>query len=58
MHACAQKLGLKKSAPYKILKKRLHFTAYKIQLLQSLRPGDKPKGYAFAVDILNEMEQG
>jgi hypothetical protein len=38
------------------LKKRLHFTGYKLQLLHAIRPGDNRRRYDFALDILNEID--
>jgi hypothetical protein len=54
---CARELGLGKTTVHRILKKRLNFTLYKLQLLHTIRPGDNLKRYNFAVDIPNETDK-
>ncbi|GBM12225.1 hypothetical protein AVEN_21028-1 [Araneus ventricosus] len=53
---CAQELGLPKTTVHKVLKKRLHFSGYKLQLLHAIKPADRPKRFAFATDMLNEID--
>jgi hypothetical protein len=54
---CARELGLSKTTVHRVLKKRLRFTGYKLQLLHAVRPGNNRKRYDFAVDILNEIDK-
>jgi hypothetical protein len=53
---CVRELGLPKTTVHRVLKKRLRFTGYKLQLLHTIRPGDNHKRYDFALDILNEID--
>jgi transposase len=53
---CARELGLPKTIVHRVLKKRLHFTGYKLQLLHASRPGDTRKRRDFATDMLNEID--
>ena len=50
-------LQVPRSTIHKVLHKNLRLYAYKIQLLQELKPDDKPKRKEFAVNILEKMEE-
>lgn len=50
-------LGIPVSTIHKILHKRLHFYAYKIQLLQKIKPADKNKRVEFASFVLNQIRE-
>ena len=41
---------------HKILHKRLHLSAYKVQITQALEPDDYPRRAAFATDILERID--
>lgn len=56
VRACARELQLKKTTVHKVLKKRLRFTGYRLQLLHAIKETDKPKRFEFASDMLNEIE--
>jgi hypothetical protein len=53
---CNRELGLPKTTVHRVLKKRLRFTGYKLQLLHAIRPGDTHKRQDFAADMLNEID--
>jgi hypothetical protein len=53
---CSPKKSVRKSV-HRVLKKRLRFTGYKLQLLHVIRPGDNRKRYDFAMDSLNEIDR-
>ena len=42
--------------PHRILPKRLKLYAYKVQILQELKPNDGPKCKAFAMEMLSRIE--
>ena len=50
-------LQVPRSTIHKVLHKNLKLHAYKIQLLQELKPDDKAKRKEFAVNILGKMEE-
>ena len=50
-------LQVPKSTIHKVLHKKLRLYAYKIQLLQALKPDGKPKRKDFALNILEKMEE-
>jgi hypothetical protein len=50
-------VGISKTTVHRVLKKRLRFTGYELQLLHVIRPGNNRKRYDFAVDILNEIDK-
>lgn len=50
-------LGIPVTTLHKILHKRLHFHAYKIQLLHGIKPNDKNKRVEYATYILNQIEE-
>lgn len=50
-----QGLNIKKSSLHTILKKDLHLTAYKIQLVQELKPTDYPLRLNFANEMLQRF---
>ena len=41
---------------HRVLHKKLHLFAYKVQLLQALLPTDRQKRVEFAVDMLQHIE--
>ena len=44
----ARELGMKRSTVYKVLHRRLRLYAYKVQIVQEIKPEDAPKREAFA----------
>lgn len=50
-------LGIPKTTVWRVLKKRLHFKPYKIQLLHALHPNDYNKRYEFCSDMLMDMAE-
>jgi hypothetical protein len=42
---------------WRVLRKRLSFRPYKFQLLQELRPSDRPHWTDFCTDMLNRLEE-
>lgn len=50
-------LGIPKTTIHKVLHKRLKLHAYKIQLLQELKPDDGAKRFNFAVEMLNKIDE-
>lgn len=41
---------------WRVLRNRLHLHAYKLQIVQALKPNDKPKRFQFAQNILSSVE--
>ena len=56
VHTCTQELGLKKPAIHKVLKKRLRFIGYRLQLLHAIHTTDRPKQFDFATQMLDEID--
>ena len=55
---CASnELQMPRSTVHKVLHKRLHLHAYKLQVVQELKPNDKPQRAAFATEILNRIDE-
>ena len=50
-------LNIPKTTLHRVVRKRLHLYAYKLQLVQALQPNDKPRRLAFAVDLLDRIEE-
>jgi hypothetical protein len=40
---------------HRVLHKRLHLFAYKVQITQELKPNDKPKRLDFAIDVMHRI---
>ncbi|GFU14468.1 DUF4817 domain-containing protein [Nephila pilipes] len=51
----ATELNMPFSAVYKAIKKRLRLHTYKVQIVQALKPEDRPKRMVFATDITKEV---
>ena len=54
MHS--SRMGLPTTTVHRILHKRLKLYAYKVQILQELKPNDGPKRKTFALEMLSHME--
>ena len=52
-----QRIGITLTTVLKVLYKRLRLYAYKVQMLQRLRPNDKPKGKEFTYNLLQRISQ-
>ena len=53
--ACTQ-LQIPRSSIHKVLHKNLRLYAYKVQLLQAIKPEDKPQRKEFAVTMLDRLD--
>lgn len=52
----ARELGMTRSTVHKVLRRRLQFHAYKLQILQEIKPDDRPKRESFGIDMLNRID--
>ena len=52
----SQELAIPKSTVHRVVRKRLKLYAYKLQLLQALKPNDRPQRAAFATDMLERID--
>ena len=52
----SRELAIPKSTVHDVLHKKLRLYAYKLQIVQSLKPDDKPKRFNFATDMLRSIE--
>ena len=50
-------LRMPRSTVHKVLHKRLRLRAYKVQLVQELKPHDRPQREAFATEILSRIDE-
>ena len=50
------KLQIPRSTIHKVLHRNLRLYAYKVQLLQALKPEDKPRRNKFALTMLNRLD--
>ncbi|PSN52229.1 hypothetical protein C0J52_12759 [Blattella germanica] len=55
-HRASRETGIPQSTIVKILHKRLHFHAYKVQILQALMPEDRPRRAEFATLMLERID--
>lgn len=55
VRTAARELGMPQSTVHKVWHKRLRHYAYKVQLLQALKPTDKPQHKQLAVDMLAKI---
>ena len=56
MRHASRETGISQSTIVKILHKRLHFHAHKVQILQALMPEDKPRRVEFATLMLERID--
>jgi len=52
----SKQLQIPRSTIHKVLHRKLRLTAYKVQLLQALKPEDKPQRKEFAVLMLDRLD--
>ena len=50
-------LRMPRSTVHKVLHTRLRLHAYKLQLVQELKPNDRPQREAFATEILSRIDE-
>jgi hypothetical protein len=51
----SRELQMPPATVHKVLRKRLRLYAYKVQILQELKPEDKPRRHNFACDMLDRI---
>ena len=56
IRVASNELAIPRSTVYKVLHKRLRLHAYKLQIVQALKPGDYPRRAAFAEEILQRID--
>lgn len=56
IRVASRELNIPKSTVHKILRKRLGYYPYKLQLVHQLKPNDKPRRLAFATDMLDRID--
>ena len=52
----SQELAIPKSTVHRVVRKHLKLYAYKLQILQALKPNDRPQRAAFATDMLERID--
>lgn len=53
----ARELGMKRSTVHKVLHRRLKLYAYKVQIVQEIKPDDRPKRQEFAITMLDRVAE-
>lgn len=53
----SRELQMPRATVHKVLRKRLRLCAYKVQILQELKPEDKPRRHSFACDMLDRIDR-
>ena len=53
----SRELQMPRATVHKVLRKRLRLYAYKVQILQELKPEDKPRRHSFACDMLDRIDR-
>ena len=56
IRVASNEFAIPRSTVYKVLHKRLRLHAYKLQIVQALKPGDYPHRAAFAEEILQRID--
>ena len=56
IRVASNELAIPRSTVHKVLHKRLRLHAYKLQIVQALKPDDRPRRAAFAEEILQRID--
>ncbi|PSN52514.1 hypothetical protein C0J52_11229, partial [Blattella germanica] len=56
IRVASRQLNMSISTVHKVLRKRLHLYAYKLQLLHHIKPDDPARRESFDIDILDSIE--
>ena len=57
IRTAARELDLPRATVHKVLHKNLRLFAYKVQMLQALKPNDMPRRKEFAVNMLQQISE-
>ena len=56
IRVASNELAIPRSTVHKVLHKRLRLHTYKLQIVQALKPDDRPRRAAFAEEILQRID--